>query len=203
MYVLNPTPEEMKAASAIAEVACLAQVRLNKSEATLLVDPRSLGGKLPVEVQFDLVRFDALEEGRLLVEVRLDLDVHRQGKSKGSKVLTQVARVGLSLVAEYGIPKGPIPADIEREALPAFARYNGIFNCWPYFRAELQHVTAMMALPSFSLAPLVVRAEARTASVENQGVNDPIGRLGKGCRPEKKTPRGKQDARVRSDRQPE
>jgi hypothetical protein len=149
----------MRAAAFVAETATLMQVRLKKSEAVLLAEPLFRTGKLRADVSFDMVDYQAHEQGLLSVEVALKLHVRYHKKANTPQEVTDVAHIMVWLVADYQTPRGPIPEEIRSQAIPAFAKYNAVFNCWPYFRVELQHLTSMMGLPSFVLGPLIIRQE--------------------------------------------
>lgn len=60
---------------------------------------------------------------------------------------------------EYAIPEEPVPDEAGDNPLQCFAELNGMTNCWPYVRVEVQRLTTAMGLPTFTMPLLVVRAE--------------------------------------------
>jgi hypothetical protein len=65
-----------------------------------------------------------------------------------------IQAVQVEIELRYGFPDG---LDFAPEELAAFARLNGVFNAWPYFREFLQSATTRMGLPQFVLPVFRVR----------------------------------------------
>jgi hypothetical protein len=78
-----------------------------------------------------------LKGGLFFVRANLDLRI-------GSESKPSVAVVKIQYELEYRVP-----ADFKasRADLTAFAKVNGVFNAWPYFREIVQAATLRMDLP--------------------------------------------------------
>ncbi len=77
-----------------------------------------------------------------------------------------LAQIEVTYNAIYKLPGTPIPDDIAKNGLPAFARYNALVNCWPYLRLQINVLANQLRLP-YQLPLLVVDAE-KTPKAEPQ-----------------------------------
>ena len=158
MFCISPTRDEMQAAATVAQSTELVDVRLMSIDAKNNIDMKTLRDKLYPELNIDLEKYDVTDDGRLLVFSRLTVTVY-SSSDNNDKREAAVANINIQLLAEYQIPSGPVPEDIKENGLPAFAKFNGLYNSWPYFRSLLQQVTTYMGYPSFVLPVLIIRVE--------------------------------------------
>lgn len=86
--------------------------------------------------------------------VRAHLDLRIESESKAS-----VASVKIQYELEYGVPDN---FKASRADLTAFAKVNGVFNAWPYFREIVQAATLRMDLPAVVLPVYRVPQPAAT-----------------------------------------
>ena len=159
MIVVTPSTEEMQAAGRVASSAELDAVRLVSVAARNRgVSPEAKDNALEAALSFRLVRFGLVPVDRFEVttSLRLELTTHdRQGQPAAAD---GVLEIEVEFLTAYKLPATPIPADVSEHGLPAFARFNALFNCWPYVRQEVQQVIGGMGLPPFVLPTLVIRA---------------------------------------------
>jgi preprotein translocase subunit SecB len=82
-----------------------------------------------------------LKEGVFFVRANLDLRI-------ASEINPSVASVKIQYELEYRLPDD---FKASRADLAAFAKVNGVFNAWPYFREIVQAATLRMGLPPIVL----------------------------------------------------
>lgn len=157
MIEINPTIADMKAAGLVANSVELVEIRLAKLATSGEAPARSPDEMVDANINFETKEWSTAETGRLMVltSMRAILSRHEQATKRNKAGLT----IEIDFISEYRTPKGPVPAEIAKKCLPAFARLNGLFNCWPYFRQELQHLTSAMGMPAFVLTPMIIRAQ--------------------------------------------
>ncbi len=131
-------PPTIELASPVIQRVELLDVRVTESSAhrACLVDR-------PMEAaSSDEARVGDSGEGRFRVSVRFEMNaVPEDG---GSPLVTVSAVFDL----EYGCEG---LEDFTEEQLSAFARLNGVFNAWPYWREFVQSMTTRMGLPALVL----------------------------------------------------
>lgn len=111
-------------------------------------------------IEFGMEKCEASELGHLSVDIALKVTMEKQQPPDSEPNISGQQPLVFALVfrAKYGLPEEPVPAEFGDNALQHFATLNGLTNCWPYFRQELQHLTTLMGLAAFTLPSLVVRA---------------------------------------------
>lgn len=87
-------------------------------------------------------------DGRFTVKIDCAFEVHRGNEDKPRDTATADVAVHVSFELTYRIP-AEMTAD--EDQLAAFARLNGVFNAWPYFREFVHASLARMGLPPFLL----------------------------------------------------
>ncbi len=92
------------------------------------------------------------EFGHSITESKLVVDLHLEtrlplDKEEGDDYLHIVGNFHI----EYGISGD---ADLSEQAIKAFARINGLYNVWPYWREYMHQVMTRMGL-QFSPTPLL------------------------------------------------
>jgi preprotein translocase subunit SecB len=88
--------------------------------------------------------------------VRANLDVRIENESNPS-----VAAVKIQYELEYRVPED---FKASRADLTAFAKVNGVFNAWPYFREIVQTATMRMDLPPVVLPVYRVPQPAKASA---------------------------------------
>ena len=146
------SPSDYQLASAIARYVELRDVRLTGVNANFLVakDEMLQQRELDVELGRSMSCSIAQDTRVISVEANLKADIH--GPGKGEKHGPVLISIQCAYVLEYTfmVHGGPEGAELQRH-LDAFARVNGVFNVWPYFRELVQSLSARMAIP-----PIVV-----------------------------------------------
>lgn len=158
MFVVSPKKEELKAASFIASSADLLGISLVDASAKRVFDSELKKGD--AKVDFGMSSFDTSTEGRISVEIGISLLLNTAFDELANEAQApNSVDIHLAYKAEYAIPAQPLPEGISEDAFGHFARLNGLSNCWPYFRHEIQHLTTLMGFPPFTLPSLIVRGE--------------------------------------------
>lgn len=158
MIIVSPKRCDLQSAAAIASSAELKSVTLVRLSTKGANSPAPSADDARIE--FGMEKFEASEPGRLTVDMALNVVMGKKPPSddRPSEDAPQPLSFALTFRAEYGLPEDPVPAEFGNNALQHFAALNGLTNCWPYFRQELQHLTTLMGLAAFTLPSLVVRA---------------------------------------------
>ncbi len=143
---LNASDQDLKAALAVTSAVSLADMRLVQAEVVNTMPDWSPSHATQLRVDVDPTEssFAVIGERRLAVRVGLCVKIV---PAEGPANRPQGAVVKVVYVAEYLLPKPPIPPQVEKEGFAAFARTNAVFNCWPYLREEIQHLTTAMGMP--------------------------------------------------------
>ena len=172
MMKIQVNPSELRAAGQVAQNTEIISVRLVKVSLENKISPIVEDGK-----QFD-VRFDWGTEPHLIpvpgllvahVWLRIDLAASNptEAKKSGDEPKSHgevLAHMELRFDLHYAIPKDPVPEDIEKAGgLEAFARWNALYNCWPYFRQEADRLGRSAGLPPIQL-PLMMLSPAPSGS---------------------------------------
>jgi len=144
----NPTDYQL--ASAIARYVELDDVHLIDVKASLLVAKAEMLQLSVLELELGRSMACSMQKDTqvISVEAKLKADIHNQNDGRAKPLLS----INCTYVLNYkfmakGAPEG---AELQRY-LDAFARVNGVFNIWPYFRELIQSLSARMSLP-----PIVV-----------------------------------------------
>jgi hypothetical protein len=150
MIEINVSPEEMKRAAQLATNVRLENVLLTGVQ-TINNLPRlavESSVNLRVDVSHRYVGHKILANKAIFVEVGARVEFRIAQKDKASAVdKDPSAIVDVVYGVLYQLPSGPIPESINEEVFAAFARVNGLYNCWPYLRQEIQHLTGAMGTP--------------------------------------------------------
>lgn len=167
MIIVRASQEEMKSAAKIAKVVQLLNVSLSSVrarngliDALALSTPRQLPG-LDARFGYRVAGHRFATDSTLLVEVAMNLQLLRQSTTTPEKgVSSDVPRTDVEVhyVAHYSIDKGILSNDLPAVDLDAFARLNGLYNCWPYLRQEIDRLTSAMGIP-FVLPVLRIQRE--------------------------------------------
>lgn len=105
--------------------------------------------------------FWELVDRRLKVVLPLNLFVHARGEGKNGKKVP-LAEIGIVLRLEYEANDG---ASWKDEDLPHYVGITAYLHAWPYFRADVQWLTAKLGYPPLVLPVIVSGHAARLVSV--------------------------------------
>lgn len=93
----------------------------------------------------------SLAESSLRSTVNIVLEVPCPDPERGQRI-----RISAAIELEYNLSGDALPNAREAEC---FAKINGVYNAWPYWREFVQHCTTRMGLPPLTL-PLMTAARA-------------------------------------------
>ena len=178
MIRVEATPDEMKAASQISKAASLQVVYLLSSRSRREVVLRKGDGpsKLDMRLDYEVRKHEIVEASTLRIELHSLVELLVLGSEEELEETDaegkRPADVSIETVfaAEYRLPEGEMPESVREEGIPAFARLNGLINCWPYIRQEADHIAAQMRIPL--LLPLL-RVETRKPAAGKEGEQSP------------------------------
>jgi len=93
------------------------------------------------------------EEGMIFVFAKFNFQGYNQGKKKTEDACV---RIDCEYVLAYSVEDFE---GITEAGCNEFARINGIFNAWPYWRELVQNTIARMGLPQLTLPVFRIEAE--------------------------------------------
>lgn len=136
--------ESVKAARRLIAKVQLVDVRLVSASAHAGVRSREEAGEVKVYFAHSAKALGAIREG--VFYVLASLEVQAVPIDTGTKKLPFQVRMEVEL-------KYRVPSDLKvtRVELSGFAKMNGVYNAWPYFREYVQSTTQRMGLPSVTL----------------------------------------------------
>jgi hypothetical protein len=176
MIELSVTQEEMKRAAQLAANVRLENVFLTGIQVINSM-PRLVGEgsiNLKANVSHRCLGHKILADKAIFVEVGARVELRIASENKDSDVDKGPAAIAdVTYGVLYRLPPPPIPGSITEDVFAAFARVNGLYNCWPYLRQEIQHLTGAMGTP-FVLPTL--RVTSKPASKEPE-IPTPTGTL--------------------------
>jgi len=166
MFVLEVEPGQLQAAHAVAQNAEILTVRMRRSSFTMLNAAAFLpGGVVTFRFDWHTEPHEVLSSGALRARAGLRMEIGVQVQQDGEGVGTDtppepLAQIDLLYEVHYQIPGAPVPEEIERlGGLKAFAKWNALFNCWPFFREEVRRLCVAAELPPVALPLLLLRAK--------------------------------------------
>jgi hypothetical protein len=134
---------DVRAARKLISVVQLTEVRLIELHTTNRLNLSHEIPSVTIEPSFKATASVEGTPGKFLVLASLDLQV------KASEGENQpLVRIRAKFELRYRVPSD---YPLMRMELAAFARVNGIYNAWPYFREIVQNITGRMGLPSLIL----------------------------------------------------
>jgi preprotein translocase subunit SecB len=129
--------EQVQKARRLISAVRLTEVRLIELHAkTSIRSPEITEDMMPVFRHWATAS-TGLKDGLFYVKANLDVRI-------GSEDKPQVVSVKIQYELEYALPE---EFKATRTELNAFAKVNGVFNAWPYFREIVQSATQRMDLP--------------------------------------------------------
>jgi len=139
--------EEVQASAVVARNVSLFRVHLIKlSVSNQFGDMRGIDeDRVRVHLRFPEKGGQLFKEKLLLARVGVVAEfVLKSKKAKGKT--KPLAVISLEYGASYLLPQAPIPKDVREVGIPAFARLNGPYTCWPYIRHEIHHACLNLGL---------------------------------------------------------
>jgi hypothetical protein len=152
MIIVTAPAEELKASSKISRVVNLETIRLSglrvDAEATDAFFDESDATQGNVQIKHAANMKELVSGKHLVANVSAEIIVR-----KASSHITY----NLEYLVTYSLPKDPIPSNISEPAFQAFAKFNGLLNCWPYIRSLAsslaQEVGLVITLPLLKVVP--------------------------------------------------
>lgn len=163
MLEIRAKKEELAAVSEVAANVRLQSVYLVSLRAENRVEGSPLrleGGVAQVTPTFE--GYKLIKPNSIVTKIKATLSV--TSKETGDRSEPWIA-IEVTLAGVYDLPVAPMPQTITPEKLETFARLNGLYNCWPYLRAEINRIAGSMNVPlvlptlRIVLAPLTVGEE--------------------------------------------
>jgi hypothetical protein len=162
MERISVPPNELKAAGMVAANASIESVRLNNAQIHC-PDVFERKPDHPVEFQYrwNSIPPNTSTPGLLVVGIAIEVVLRPQSSEQpdeeglANEDEIKQARIALEYELIYRLPSGEIPHEVVKlGGLEAFARWNSLYTCWPYFRQELDHIFGICLLPRIQL-PLI------------------------------------------------
>lgn len=147
--------EKIQQARRLIAAVELTEVRLIELQAKTSIKASELTeDMMPSFRQWATLPVGGLKDGAFYVRANLDLRIGNEEKPAAVSVKIQYE-------LEYALPD---ELKVTRAELDAFAKINGVFNAWPYFREIVQSATLRMGLPPVVLPVYRVPAPKPTAA---------------------------------------
>jgi len=167
---LHPDFKEFRLASQVGRSVTLLAIRLLDVKVTNRISRPDKVANVPIVPTIQIIggshRLDP--DGILSVDGGVRVEFRLQVKDEQASREPD-AVVEVLYGADYATPKAPVPEEIGEAGLDAFARLNGLFNCWPYIRQEVDRLGSAMGLPF--LLPLL-RIEPKPPADAEQAVEN-------------------------------
>jgi hypothetical protein len=117
--------------------------------------------------------WEAPSERRVISTIRLELRATtptppRAADTEGPSPQSSQFTIKATFELEYVVAEG---SAVSKDALDLFARINGVYNSWPYWREFVQSMTARMQVPTLTV-PLLRSSEAAALVVESADVEE-------------------------------
>ncbi|MBN1424115.1 hypothetical protein JXA88_06120 [Candidatus Fermentibacteria bacterium] len=158
MIKVRADSKEIAAAHLVAQVAQLESIDIVQVTMSSRLHrlARSAQQELNLRARHSVGDYLIVEPQRLVVEVGAELAVERTSPSSqpaDSKPESipdpEGPDVSIRVIAalSYRLPPPPIPDEVVKKGLPAFARLNAVYNAWPFIRQEIHHLAMGIGLP--------------------------------------------------------
>jgi hypothetical protein len=164
MIKIGASETQLKAAGMVARSVDLLKISLNKSRfLNNLNEEKASEIKLHLEAKIQKSKFAITKRSSLLVITCVKVNGFREG-SATEKEIKPSMQIEATYQLEFRIPKEEIPEKIKKFGLPAFAQFNGLYICWPYFRQHVSYLCAQANIQGVTLPALTVSAKAKPQS---------------------------------------
>lgn len=172
MIQIEAEEAEITAASRVASSVSLLNFHLVALQVKNSLVDRPVDPRTDLQVSFEphFLQQRIIAPRRLLVEVGVKVKFSPlKSEAKSKKVQPSgedvAASIDLTYGVEYGLPEEQLPDEIKTVGIPAFARLNGLYHCWPYLREEVHKITAAMNVP-FILPTLQIISDSEKEEVQ-------------------------------------
>lgn len=153
---LQEENHKTSSATLVSEVAASVEIEEIRFDSFAAKFDRSAGqGPLAVQLSF---RASACAEGPKDPKIVVHADFLMQASPGVVQTDKPCCEISARITLTYASPKA---CEFTEEHLNAFARTNGIFNAWPYWRELVQSCTVRMGLPAFTVPSLKTGTPAR------------------------------------------
>lgn len=142
MLVVSVPKQELNDAGKIANSVNLRDIKLRKAR----VDETGIESFFDLEdktnanlnINYRSSQKELIEGQVLTALVGVDVTITK-GESK--------VFFSLEYVVSYALPAGKIPENLTPVMFEAFAKHNGLLNCWPYVRTQMSNLGNEVGLP--------------------------------------------------------
>lgn len=166
MLTVSVSQEELQAAGRVSRSVVLDGIRLLSLNTHGLVTDSLLQSNEKCNVNLNL---NYRSEKKELVDSNfLSAMVHLEVSISEKKESSPEFKIILEYLLKYRLPGVPIPADLPESAFAAFAKHNGLLNCWPYMRMQVFHLSSELGVP-ITLPLLRIAAEPQTSKAKELG----------------------------------
>ncbi len=146
-FTINYDKKEWALASAVVDNVAIKDVAL--TEASISVERTLLeSSKAPCAI--DLKPFFGgyrlIDKRVLVVDVGLSVKYLLTSEAGAEVKGKTLAQIEIKMSVSYDLPPPPIPAEVKR-GFGSFSMYNGLFNCWPFFRQHVSYLSNSIRLP--------------------------------------------------------
>jgi len=156
MIEIHTSQEEMQAAAKVAANVSLQSLHLLSAKVENSLPYKGGRAEAAVRYSHESRGYDLIAPRILLTKAAASVIVKLKGED-GSESNDWTASIEVVMGALYSLPDAPIPDEIDEEAFLAFARVNGLYNCWPYLRVEVNRIAGSMnlglVLPTLRILP--------------------------------------------------
>ncbi len=99
-----------------------------------------------------------------------DDDEEPESREEGQRECLVSAKIGFHLRYQFYPPRDLPDAEEVQKAMESFAKINGVYNAWPYFREILQNLSIRMCIPPITVPLLQLGPKReRDESVDSEG----------------------------------
>jgi|SRR5580693_267073 hypothetical protein len=135
--------ENVQLAQRLIAVVQLEDVRLVQAAARTSIRSRVEAGEVELSAQHSAKASQGIRNGVFYVIAAFDLRI-----TSVKAEATEPKKTPLYLKVEYEL-RYRVPGDFKasKAELASFAKFNGVYNAWPYFREYVQTTTQRMNLP--------------------------------------------------------
>ena len=139
-------------------------VRVVEASARTSLKADDEGGPIEARIARNAHISEMPDNGLFVVRVDFSFLGHRDGDKRARAASSAVVSISVSYELTYRIPTN---MSTSTEALTEFAKANGVFNAWPYFREFVHSALARMGLPPFIL-PVYRLVQSRKAEPKDR-----------------------------------
>ena len=161
MIKIEATREQLSAATLVAQNVELQSVRLKKSR---FLNHLLSENRVPSKIRLNL----KISKGRHIITADHTLEVvagvnvrgfAEEESSEKTKTTPVCLEIDIEYALEFKIPSGEIPKELKEKGFSSFARFNGLYISWPYFRQHIHYLCLQADIRGVSLPVLMVSAK--------------------------------------------